>query len=428
MMSCESLRIASFMPQTRARHALRFGLAFALMALGVAGCRSCEAERHAPPSACALLDPPADWLVLEAVDQAQGLVRILPIDLSGPEPAVRPAAAHPALPMPNWPGHYRALATHAGPALLLVAPVSTAADAELELRYLHLDRPDDPPVRAALGSFRPAALHWAGRALGLVSSSSALALVDFRSAPPVIKPVPVRDFGAAKRPAAASAYGLFVQRDDAVVAVHDEGTPFYADAFKLDCGGGLRRESALFLPGLVNGSYTEAALDGSDLLLVAHYTVAVGAGHLVSRLPLERLQSAEAANSLLNAEGQPQFATLTELEPEEPTEPDEPPTLLAGDRYTPWAGMAVVGDYLLLGAHDRGVLSLPRELSADSRVTSIDVQGRCLDLTSRGATAYALVRGATSTKVAALRYDRSRGRFALADTIAVAGDWDSFVR
>ncbi len=204
--------------------------------------------------------------------------------------------------------------------------------------------------------------------------------------------------------------------------------PFFADALEIDCSGRVKHRQAWSLPGLENGSYSEAVVDGDELLLVAHYTTAGGAGHLLARLPLGRLSDPQLGNLVLNAGGPSEVPTVQEREEERGEGADEPQRLVAGGHYSPWAGLGVVGERVLLGAGDRGVMVLPRAFEADSRVELVDLGGTCLDLAVRGAEVLALVASGSAARVATLRFDPSVGAFRKVGDLGVEGSWEQLVR
>jgi hypothetical protein len=210
--------------------------------------------------------------------------------------------------------------------------------------------------------------------------------------------------------------------------VQAQSMPFVAEALELDCAGRVKRQVGWSLPALVNGSYSEAALDGEELLLVAHYTTAMGNGHLLSRLPLKRLSDPELANVVLNVGAQTELPVVDELAPDQADEGPERPRLVAGERYTPWAGLAIAAERVLLGAGSRGVVVLPRAFEADSRAELVDVGGSCVDLANRGDLVRALVTSEGTSRVVTLRFDPARNGFRKQSELAVAGAWEQLVR
>ena len=411
------------------RGRLLFGLLLAAgLTIALGGCRGCGEDRPSASGSCAPLEPAAPWLVLQAVDQASGKLRLLPIDLGGAQPKPGALVEIPALPVPRWAGHYRAVATHAGPLLLAAVPAEPGSDPRIELVRRQLDRPEETAQRLGLGQVRPVALHLVGKDGLLVGATGLLGLLDLGARVPELRPLEQRDGGALGAARARKAYDLFARRGARLVALQDDSAPFFAEALELQCSGRVKPEDSWSLPGLENGSYTEAALDASELVLVAQYVAASGSGHLLARVPLSRLGDPELANLRLNAGALGELPVAEELESEPGRADGEGPKLVAGVRYTPWAGLGLLGDRILLGAGARGVLMLPRTFDADSRAELVDVGGACLDLVVRGNGIYALVAAEGKARVVILRLDPSQGAIRSEGTIAVEGSWEQFVR
>jgi hypothetical protein len=398
------------------------------LALAVGGCRSCGEDRPSGSGSCAPLAPVAPWLVLQAVDQASGKLRLLPIDLGGAHPQPGALVELPALPVPRWAGHYRAVATHAGPLLLAVVPAEPGSDPRHELVQRRLDRPDETELHHGLGLVRPVALHLVDKDGLLVGATGLLGLIDLAAQVPELRPLEQRDGGALGSGRARKAYDLFAQRGAQLVAVQDEAPPFVADELEIECSGRVRPEQTWTLPGLENGSYTEVALDASELMLAAQYVAPGGSGHLLARVPLARLSDPELANLRLNAGMLGELPVVEELDAERGASDGEGPKLVAGARYTPWAGLGLLGDRVVLGAGSRGVLVLPRTFDADSRAELVDVGGACLDLVVRGHGIYVLAASEGHARVVVLQLEPGPGAVRLRDTVAIDGTWEQFVR
>lgn len=213
------------------------------------------------------------------------------------------------------------------------------------------------------------------------------------------------------------AYDLLLRGGRQVLAVDDIAMPFYAELFELHEEGDLRHVQGWRLPAVINGHYEDGCLHEGTAYLRVPFGVMSGHGQLLYTVSAGA-QQAGAGDMPVNARA----SSLEEFVPRGPTGQER--RLFAGDRYTPWTGMAVAHDRLWLAAGERGLFALPLDAKDTTDLEQVALDGPCLDVTATAGSAWVLV-GGDEVKLAELT--GTGGSFAVEVVLALEGDWTRFV-
>ncbi|MFW5878525.1 MAG: hypothetical protein ACOCVR_01790 [Myxococcota bacterium] len=274
-----------------------------------------------------------------------------------------------------------------------------------------------PVQTIELGDLRPVALHLVSRGL-YVGTWGEVGWFDLDADPIVYQRLVHRpDF--THKP-----YDLFARNGDWLLAIDDNLMPILADLFRLDEEGRPTHFTEWKLPGLVNGTYRHALLvrneeDAGVLYASGPYERGYKepGGQLLFALPIER-------ESLGREE-----SWLSEIRPG--TGEGDSPTLVAGDAFTQFGGMAWLPAKngreanLFVAAGERGILVLPHMLAEDPAPKLIDAGGPVADVMTFGDALHALVGGERSRVV---RLDAQDGSFVPGASFDLPGPARRFVR
>jgi len=175
----------------------------------------------------------------------------------------------------------------------------------------------------------------------------------------------------------------FNEKTKTLVAVDDTIWPKWAFVFDASTPAKPKHKFNHMLPEMVNEQFQEAALGGKDgnlLALTAFFSHRGGKGqHLyVLRVEQEQLQD---------------LATFGEFSGRETNEIEliisAPKT---EQRFKAWKGLGFLGEHILLGASERGIIAInSRDISDSTKPELVDVGGSCLHLKVCKDKAFALV-------------------------------------
>ena len=338
------------------------------------------------PAPAAHVDIPAApgaerWLVLEQHEITSSTARYIAVRLAD-DPHARPTvtelgeAVVVSNPLYSPGARFLAVAAQDGNRWVALAP-SERGGLRAVVRSL-----DDATSLATieLGDIVPAALHLVRDALW-VGTSSRVGWIDLAAARPRFQLLVDRGTQTRKH------YDLFARSGDRLLAIDDIVYPMYADWFALDVRGAPREHLGDWqLPATVYGHYTAAVLspDVDGFALFATTTSSSGwsgPGHELFRRPIERdalIGGADMAPQVSETRGAGRAAV---------------PSVVAGDTFTSWDGLAVSIDrrHLLVAAGDRGLFVFPSALPAHGRPSVVDLGGTVRDLAVRGSNLLALV-------------------------------------
>lgn len=310
-------------------------------------------------------------LLLEAhlPEQASARYQAVRVEPDG-SVALGEALEAPALPMQNWPGHFRtAVAFDHG--LWARAEQTSAPDAKPAVHRVVVRRLGGgagADVAIDAGAAQPAALHLAAGGL-FVGSAGRVAWSDLgRPAAPTT---------LVERDMAYKEYDLFVRDGDRVLAIDDVVTPMLADWFRVGAGRAPERLGDFTMPGLINGHYDLAALvpgPGPDewrVYVVAPYGIMSGWGQELAVLPIRKDKLDVPERMLLNGGGGPG------VEEHVDRGTHKPERLTTGTEFTAFTGLAVAPDgHVLVAAGERGVLVFAASLAGAPTV----LPGVCHDV------------------------------------------------
>lgn len=341
-------------------------------------------------------------------------MQLLPLRIGSVGLEISGEVERPALARPDWAGHHAAVVGHGG------GPVWASAEPDGAgwQVVLHTMGARDP--REVAAPLRPAALHMAGAGL-VVGADNTVGWIDLSVEAPTWREIHRRPDMRFK------AYDLFVRASDWLIAIDDEVMPMYADSFGLGEGDRPAHAAGWSLPGVINGHYTFAALarggprDGV-LFTVSPYGIIDGNGQDLAALRIVGDVLAADEKVTLNAT---RLEDPPVLEEHVSRRTNKPEKLAAGTDYTPWRGLALHGDRVLLAAGTRGLLVVPQSFTPDTKATVVAVGGECRDVLVADERTWVLVGGETNA-IVELTWDAAgaheRGRTAL------AGSYDRLVR
>lgn len=279
----------------------------------------------------------------------------------------------PALPLQNWPGHFRTAAAF-DHGLWARAEQTSAPDVKPATHRVvvrHLGGGAGAEVAIEVGAAQPAALHLAAGGLFL-GSAGRVAWTDLgRPAAPTT---------LVERDMQYKEYDLFVRDGDRVLAIDDVVTPMLADWFRVGPGRAPERLGDFTMPGLINGHYDLAALvpgPGPDewrVYVVAPYGIMSGWGHELAVLPIRKDKLDVPERMLLNG-GAGGAGVGQEEHVDRGT--GKPERLTTGTEFTAFTGLAVAPDgHVLVAAGARGVLVFAATLAGAPTV----LPGSCHDV------------------------------------------------
>jgi len=197
-------------------------------------------------------------------------------------------------------------------------------------------------------------------------------------------------------------YDLFAQHGRHLVAIDDRVMPVYADFYHLDEAGRPTHLAEWELPGIINGHYNHAVLvprgaTGHTLYVTAPYGIRTGSGQIIAALPIDGARLDVPERLVLNGG---RSADAPPVLIEHVSRMGKEPSLLSGESYTPWTGLAVAIDattahprLVFLAAGERGLWVLPPDLSPEAAIGRLPLAGPCLDVVVYGDDLYALVGG-----------------------------------
>ncbi len=278
------------------------------------------------------------------------------------------------------------------------------------------------PVRIPVGALLPVALFLSGRTL-FVGAFGEVGWIDLGAATPTYATLVARPDYPYKP------YDLFAHSGAQVLAIDDIVMPIFADLFALDAQGQPGHVSGMELPGVINGTYTHAALtpgpaaNQHTLYLLAPFSIMAGHGHIMGGLTLTEGRLDHDTRHPANS------GAIGPFVQELVSRRDDSLDLVAGDIFTPWQGMSLaVSDAqvtLWVAAGERGLFRFDAPMNHLSRPAVHDLGAPCLDVIAHGAAVYALVGGDTP---AVLRLDAGADTWQVAARTTLAAPASRFVR
>ncbi|MFV8752929.1 hypothetical protein ACNOYE_20480 [Nannocystaceae bacterium ST9] len=303
-------------------------------------------------------------------------------------PSVGGGRTWPALPAPEWPGHFVARLGHGG-GTRYVAVQGGPERWSLVIADLESDATTAPAIE--LGEVLPAALTMVGDQV-VLGQGDTVAWIDLAAANPTRVELHRRPEMVGK------AYDLFVRSGTWLIAIDDVVQPIWADGFRLGLGAPEHVQD-FTMPSAINGSYYagELVASGTDdgvLYLLLHYGIMDGHGHDLTALTIREGKLDVDPNVLINSSS---GINPPVVEEHVDRGSGEPKTLVAGSVHTPWTNLvhvpATLGGppRLLIGAGSRGLLELPAEFGPTSKASVIELGGSVDDLIEVAGKIYALV-------------------------------------
>ena len=186
------------------------------------------------------------------------------------------------------------------------------------------------------------------------------------------------------------------------IAVDDVVLPKAAFVFNRFPDDRLQFQFRGDLPSGPNEGYVSAASSGSKLAIASRFSIRSGYGH--------RLHVCTVEHETVRCETVSEMVTLRTQET----------TLLTGERFTQWRGIALVSDRVFVAAGGRGILAIDRR-----EALRVGPAGRCLDVVGAGGHLVALMSFGTA------REDSETGLHGTDETqivdrpFLVVADWDS---
>jgi hypothetical protein len=237
--------------------------------------------------------------------------------------------------------------------------------------------PNSKPVNIDVGDLRVTAMiEVAGKLyLGLPGE---VRVVDFSEKEPS-----AREFFSAKRTDkkdSRKTIDAFARCGELVVAIDDVVWPKYAYIFGTDKTG-LTTVHEADLPMHANTQYYEAVGDGTRMALLAQFSHRGGSGSIVEFFEV-------GAKSLEEK--------LTKVE-YVPRDEKQSPSLLAGDDFSSLNGMAFIDGALLVGAGERGILTIPTDVFRKPSLTA--TKGNCTDILLKDGRLFALVHNGVNVEL-----------------------------
>lgn len=369
--------------------------------------------RHQPSSPDLLpLDAPRTHLLLQRHNYEDSRAHLLPVALS--DGALLPRMEVPAIGNSVAPARFSFSAVHGG-GLAWASAERSGQGFVLRVRRLGANAEREVALPE-----RPAALLLASETV-LVGIKAAVGQIDLAEAAPVWREVRRRQEMDGK------AYDLFVRAGSWLLAIDDVVSPVYADSFGLDPRGRPAHAQAWMLPGIINGEYRHAVLrptgkrDGV-LYTVTPYGILSGHGQDLTALAIVNDRLTVPNSFVINSQ---RSVTPPVLEEHVTRTTGKPEKLAAGDKFTPWNGLALRGEHLLLAAGARGLLVVPVGFTPDTRADAVDLGGDCLDVLSEAGRTWALV-GGPSPALVTLTGDGNK--LSVASRTPLPGRFDRFVR
>lgn len=229
--------------------------------------------------------------------------------------------------------------------------------------------PNSKPVNIDLGDLRVTAMiEVAGKLyLGLPGE---VRVVDFSEKEPRAK-----EFFSAQRADkkdSKKTIDAFARCGELVVAIDDVVWPKYAYIFGTDKTG-LTTAHEADLPMHANTQYYEAVGDGTRMALLAQFSHRGGSGSIVEFFEV-------GAKSLEERLSKVEYL---------PRDEKQSPSLLAGDDLSSLNGMAFIDGALLVGAGERGILTIPTDVFKKPSLTA--TKGNCTDILLKDGRLFALV-------------------------------------
>ena len=308
-------------------------------------------------------------ILLARHDDAAANVQVRAVALDGM--VVGDEMVHPAMVHPEQPDQFVMVAGHGG------GKDWATGESEGDAWRVVLREIGKAETKDVLVPHRPAALHIAGPTV-IVGAGPMVGSISLSS--------PELGFSVAREreDMRGKAFDAFTRAGDWLVAVDDQVTPMYADSFALEIGGRPIHRAGWEMPGVINGHYVHPVLvraptggrDGT-LFVVAPYGIMDGHGHDLAALSIRGDALEVPADFTVNAR---RSESPPVLEEHVPRGTRKPLSLAAGSEYTPWNGLAVLGEQLFAAAGTRGLLAIPVTFGPDTKATAIDVGGECRDV------------------------------------------------
>ncbi|MBT8493217.1 MAG: hypothetical protein KJO07_09190 [Deltaproteobacteria bacterium] len=308
--------------------------------------------------------------------------------LANPEAPVQ-RYTQPAIPIKNWPNHYRVVAA-VGRNQAFHA-VKDGDSWKIARRDLKANKA--LPAYPVQGS-EVSALLAAGSEL-FVGAGMSVGRMEVATG---------KFHELAKRPDSKwKAYDVLTRDGGMVVAIDDVVTPIWADLLWSE-GAAWKREPWT-MPSFINGTYKLAAVHFDDaskrdgtLYAIGDYGIMSGSGHDLTRLTIKGGKLQVKDGTVLNSSRLEDPPVL-----EEHTErgSGKVEKIIAGKEVTPWTGLAIVKDEdgkvvrLAIAAGKRGLLIVPADFTPDSKAEVV-LLGSVHDVANIGDQLIALVGAAAA--------------------------------
>ncbi|MBI4613808.1 MAG: hypothetical protein HY720_09375 [Planctomycetes bacterium] len=241
--------------------------------------------------------------------------------------------------------------------------------------------------------------------------------VDFSSEPPVLRVI--RRLEPERGPAFILRSGRTVLAVSLYCPDPNSIHPLvqgWAHVFEVGSAGRIDYRYTGALPDLYDTYYTGTIVHKGKLYATTYY-YHHGAVNSLKVFDVVGLRGA-------GPEDRPEVA----LHEEDEYRAGESPTLLAGDSFTRWGRLAILGEQILIVAGTRGILALRLPVGQLSRANRIDVGGECLDLFVRGERVFALSKTDESVDLVVLSPTGRGESLGIERRVRVEGNPHRFVR
>jgi hypothetical protein len=201
----------------------------------------------------------------------------------------------------------------------------------------------------------------------------------------------------------------FAHSGSDLIAVDNIMTPKYAFVFELNSDFIGTHKFTAELPAGINETVRGADISGDLLFVWSSYGIQSGYGQKLLATQIDKVT--QQFNTVWN---------VSEFEPQQPTNPETPPTtptLLVGNNYTAWQGIAAYQGRLFIAGGDRGIIHLPYNTTTAPAATQFATRGACTDIIAYQGRLLALTQvSATQSSLLILEWDITNNQLVISSS------------